>query len=1101
VECDDSNAAIHPGASETCNSIDDNCNGQVDEGATNATTWYQDADGDGYGGSSTTTSCTQPSGYVSTSTDCNDNSAAIHPGATETCNSVDDNCNGQTDEGSIGNTWYRDSDGDGFGNSSVTTLACNQPSGYVSNSTDCNDSSSSINPNATESCNGVDDNCNGQTDEGSIGNTWYRDADGDGFGNSSSTTLACNQPSGYVSNATDCNDNSSAINPNATETCNGVDDNCNGQTDEGSIGTTWYRDGDSDGYGGTTTTLSCSQPSGYVATSTDCNDANAAVHPNATEACNGIDDDCDGSIDEAGSTGSSTWYLDGDSDGYGGTSTTTACNQPSGYVSTSTDCNDACAAVHPNATEACNGIDDDCDGQIDENGASGGSTWYLDSDSDGYGGTTSVVACSQPSGYVSTSTDCNDSVSSVHPNATETCNGIDDNCNGLVDDNAVGLGTWYRDADGDGYGNSSITTQSCSQPSGYVASGTDCNDASASINPGATESCNGVDDNCNGQTDEGTIGSTWYRDADGDGYGTSSTSTQACSQPSGYVSNSTDCNDNSSSINPGASESCNSIDDNCNGQVDEGSIGTTWYRDADGDGYGSSSTSTRSCSQPSGYVSNASDCNDSSAAINPAATETCNSIDDNCNGQIDEGSIGSTWYRDADRDGYGSSSTTTLSCSQPSGYVANSTDCNDSSAAISPAASEVCDSIDNNCNGQVDEGNIGSTWYRDSDGDGYGTSSTSTRSCSQPSGYVANSTDCNDSSSSINPGATETCNSIDDNCNGQVDEGSIGTTWYRDADGDGYGSSSTSTRSCSQPSGYVSNSTDCNDSSAAISPAATEVCDGVDNNCNGQTDEGSIGTTWYRDADGDGYGTSSTSTVACTQPSGYVSTSTDCNDGVASIHPNATETCNSLDDDCDGLVDEGSIGTTWYRDADGDGYGTSSTSTVSCTQPSGYVSNSTDCNDSSSAINPGATDICDGIDNNCSGYADDAGLCPCTVLYYGTKPYMFCTSSQSWTTAASTCSYYGYSMLTVNDSAENVWAVDNAYRYYYGKWWTGGNDRAREGTWTWYSGQAWTYSNWHSGEPNDSGGNEDCMQFGRFLDYSWNDEPCTSSFRYICEGP
>ena len=163
-DCNDNNAAIHPGAIEVCNAVDDDCDGLIDEGVT--TTYYRDADVDGYGNAAVTISaCSLPSGYVSNSTDCNDANAAIHPGATEVCNGVDDDCDGLIDEG-VQTTYYRDADVDGYGNAGVTILACSVPSGYVSNSTDCNDANAAIHPGAIEVCNGVDDNCNGTIDEG-----------------------------------------------------------------------------------------------------------------------------------------------------------------------------------------------------------------------------------------------------------------------------------------------------------------------------------------------------------------------------------------------------------------------------------------------------------------------------------------------------------------------------------------------------------------------------------------------------------------------------------------------------------------------------------------------------------------------------------------------------------------------------------------------------------------------------------------------------------------------------------------------------------------------------------------------------------------------
>ena len=113
----------------------------------------------------------------------------------------------------------------------------------------------------------------------------------------------------------------------------------------------------------------------------------------------------------------------------------------------------------------------------------------------------SINSSTAPAGYSTNNTDCNDSNTNVHPGATEVCNGIDDNCNGQVDEGVKT--TFYRDADGDGYGNPNVTTQACSQPAGYVTNNTDCNDSNPNVHPGATEICNGIDDNCNGQIDEG----------------------------------------------------------------------------------------------------------------------------------------------------------------------------------------------------------------------------------------------------------------------------------------------------------------------------------------------------------------------------------------------------------------------------------------------------------------------------------------------------------------------------------------------------------------------------------------------------------------------
>jgi hypothetical protein len=132
------------------------------------------------------------------------------------------------------------------------------------------------------------------------------------------------------------------------------------------------------------------------------------------------------------------------------------------------------------------------------------------------------------------------------------------------------------------------------------------------------------------------------------------------------------------------------------------------------------------------------------------------------------------------------------------------------------------------------------------------------------------------------------------------------STWYADVDADGYGNSASTLSYCTQPYGYVANSTDCNDALAAVNPGATELCNSADDNCSGAADEGLTFVNYYADADGDGYGAGS-ATNACSNPgAGYAAANGDCNDAVAAIHPNATELCtNAIDDDCDTVINEG----------------------------------------------------------------------------------------------------------------------------------------------------------------------------------------------------
>ena len=126
--------------------------------------------------------------------------------------------------------------------------------------------------------------------------------------------------------------------------------------------------------------------------------------------------------------------------------------------------------------------------------------------------------------------------------------------------------------------------------------------------------------------------------------------------------------------------------------------------------------------------------------------------------------------------------------------------------------------------------------------------------------------DCNDEDASINPNASEVCDGQDNDCDGQMDEG-VASTYYRDADEDGYGSDTDTVQGCEKPDGYILVGGDCDDSDGDVNYTATEKCDGKDNNCDGTVDEG-VKTTWYADADADGFGDLSSPVPACDQPSG-----------------------------------------------------------------------------------------------------------------------------------------------------------------------------------------------------------------------------------------
>ena len=736
---------------------------------------------------------------------------------------------------------------------------------------------------------------------------------------------------------------------------------------------------------------------GYDA-SQDCDDAAADVNPGAAEICNGLDDDCDGFVDDEDPnvTGTGSWYADADGDGFGDAdSELAACDQPSGYVADDSDCDDSLDSVNPEAAELCDGLDNDCDGLIDgdDDDAQGDATWYADVDGDGYGDASAgVQSCSCPKGYVADDGDCDDGDADVHPDAEEHCDGQDEDCDGSIDEEAIDALAWYADSDGDGYGDEAHSIQSCEQPKGYLENSSDCDDGDAAIHPDATEICNELDDDCDGLVDDEDAdlsgGETWYADADSDGFGDGDVSAEACLQPSGYEAEAGDCDDTQAAINPDAQEICDGLDNDCDDLTDDDDTvadASTWYADTDGDGFGNASSSARACEHPSGHVSDDTDCDDTDGAINPDAQEICDGLDNDCDGLTDDEDAvtdASTWYADTDGDGFGDAASSVQACDQPTGHVADDTDCDDSDAQVNPEGSEICDRQDNDCDGLTDDedGDVtgGSAWYADTDGDGFGDAGTSAEACSAPSGYVAVDTDCDDGDAAINPDAQETCDGVDEDCDHEIDEeASDASTWYADSDGDGFGDAASSVQACDQPTDHVSDGTDCDDGDAAVNPDASEICDGLDNDCDSlvDDDDGDVtgGSAWYLDSDGDGFGDAGSTAEACSAPSGYVADDADCDDSDAAINPNAQETCDGADEDCDGEIDEDAVdASTWYVDADGDGYGDEDSATIDCSQPSGTIATGGDCDDTDAAINPGATEHCDLTDNDCDGTLDPA---------------------------------------------------------------------------------------------------------------------------------
>ena len=684
MDCDDADASVHPGAPETCNEVDDDCDGEVDEDPADGPVFYYDGDGDGYGiDGASIRACSAPENHAAESGDCDDGDPGVHPDAAEddctdpvdyncdgsvgyadadgdgspacedcndsdesvspdmeeVCNDgVDDDCDGEADgAGSVGeSTWYADTDGDLHGDPEVSVQACEVPDGYVDNATDCNDEAASANPSGVEICDGLDNDCDGEVDGlGAIGGmTLYPDEDGDGHGVESASVVGCESMEGYVSTSGDCDDTTAAVYPGAEEVCDGLDNDCSGGVDEGLL-TTVYADPDGDGYGLALVSMeSCSVPDGYATSSGDCDEEDALIHPGAEEVCDGADNDCSGGVDEGLLT---TVYADSDGDGYGLTLVSMeSCGVPDGYAALSGDCDESDGSIHPGAEEVCDGADNDCSGGVDEGLLT---TVYGDPDGDGYGlALMPMDACGVPDGYAAMSGDCDETDSTIHPGADEVCDGADNDCSGGVDEGL--LSTVYADPDGDGYGLALVASEACGVPDGYASMSGDCDETDGAIHPGAEEVCDGEDNDCSGGVDEG-LSEVFYADTDGDGYGVESTAVEACAIPFGHTTVIGDCAPDDGAIHPGATEVCDTVDNNCDDLVDDADDGLdltsaiSFYPDLDLDGYGTGDPVV-SCVEPDGYVLDNTDCLDTDEASYPGATEVWyDGVDQDCAGGSD----------------------------------------------------------------------------------------------------------------------------------------------------------------------------------------------------------------------------------------------------------------------------------------------------------------------------------------------------------------------------------------------------------------------------------------------------------------------------------
>ncbi|MCB9636079.1 MAG: hypothetical protein H6721_28550 [Sandaracinus sp.] len=695
----------------------------------------------------------------------------------------------------------------------------------------------------------------------------------------------------------------------------------------------------------------------------------------------------------------------------------------------------------------------------------------------------------------------------------ESCDGIDNDCDPSTPDGAsdptVGMPCDGDDADRceDGAFVCAAAGFACEEP-------TD-NDA---------ELCDGVeDDDCDGVIDEGCSCTGDDTRSCGSDEGECSRGLQRC--VAGVFSS---CEGGQGPVD----EVCNALDDDCDGRSDEALAAGCWV-DGDGDSYamaGAASQCAPASGCPGGFTSRrpgsgAQDCNDGAMGINPGASEACDLVDQDCDGRVDEGVAFGCW-NDGDRDGYpanGAAGRCVPAGGCPVGTTtrdpatASNRDCNDGNASIRPGATEVCNGVDDNCAGGADDGLPDGCWA-DGDRDGYAANGAAGQ-CAPAGGCPSGTTnrnpsnvanrDCNDGAATVNPGASEVCNGVDDDCAGGVDDGLANGCWA-DGDRDGYAPNGAAGQ-CAPAGGCPVGTTnrnpssaanrDCNDGAAAVNPGATEVCNNVDDDCAGGVDNGV--TRSCTSACGMGIETCSAGTFGgCTAPS-----------------PSA-ETCNGLDDDCNGTADDGlSVGC--WADPDRDGYPASGAAgqcmpsggcPVGTTNRSPEMASNIDCQPAVAAINPGATEVCDGTDNDCDPSNDDDECgANCQAAVSGSRIYVFCNrTNRNYSQASSDCAGIGTAigstgmgLASVNSLTEQNFVSSRAQAISASDWWFGLSFTA--GSWVWADGTdapqnaldvTHGYNNWFTTEPDGSGNCARLLTTGQ-----WGDRACNDDLRYVCEGP